>query len=319
METRTVADSKTILVTGGAGYLGSQLIRDLAASETYRNAQIRIYDNLLHKRYDGLLNLPEGPRYTFIEGDILDRVNLSRAMIDCDEVVHLAALVTSPFRFRHDEWMQQVNCHGTSAVVETAVEVGVKRLIAASTSAVYGTGGPFSEDDIPRPFSPYAVSMSKAEKEVVAGMKRGLKATTLRFGSIFGYGPGMGFDDVISKLTHLAGTRRSLIIHGNGEQIRPFVHIQDAAGMIRFCLEHPELEEIVYNGVSLNASVRDIVDALQVLVPEVDVRYTEQDFLNRMSFHVSGERLQSAGFHVEFDLQKGLKDLLFHWRNFTAL
>lgn len=314
-----MAQAKTILVTGGAGYLGSQFIRDLATSETYRQATIRIYDNLLHKRYDGLLNLPEGPTYNFIEGDILDRVNLSRAMMDCDEVVHLAALVTSPFRFRHDEWMQQVNCHGTSAVVETAIDMEVPRLVAASTSAVYGTGGPFTEDDIPRPFSPYAVSMNKAEKEIVAGMKRGLKATTLRFGSIFGHAPGMGFDDVISKLSHLAGTRRSLIIHGNGEQVRPFVHIQDAAAMIRFCLENSDLPEVVYNGVTLNASVRQIVDTLQRLVPDVDVRYTEQDFLNRMSFDVSGERLQQAGFKAEFDLEKGLKDLLFHWRNFSAL
>lgn len=311
--------TQTILVTGGAGYLGGQFIRELAMEPAYKDATIRIYDNLMRRRFDGMMDLPAGLHYQFVEGDILDRLNLERAMAGVDKVVHLAGLVSTPFSFKDAEWMQQVNGLGTAAVVDTALEAKVTHLVFASSAAVYGPGGPFRESDKTKPMSPYANSVAKAETELRNGAQRGLATTIVRLGSLFGVAAGMGFEDVISRLSFLAGVRRTLVIHGDGEQIRPMIHVQDAARLLRLCLEQNRVQHTIVNGVTLNPSVKEIVEQLERLVPGLPIRYTDQDMLTRISYQVDGSRALELGFVPQFDLAGGLSEVLFHWRHFKPI
>ncbi len=309
-------DRKVILVTGGAGYIGSQLIRDLATDPRFAGMTVRIYDSLRHKFMDALMDLPPAGHYEFIEGDILDRLNLRRAMQDVAAVVHLAAIVTTPLSFDHPEWTKQVNHWGTAAVVDCALGAGVHRMIQASSASVYGPGNVFVETDGCRPVGPYAVSKCHAEGEVLQGQARGLKPTIVRLGTTFGSAPAMRYDAIANKLAYLVGVRRPMVIHGSGEQIRPLIHIRDASAVLRFCLTEAQTEGEILNAVMFNPSANEIAAILQQLVPEATVRYTDQDILTEISYAVDSSKLLGMGFRPQVSLEEGLKEVLGRWRGF---
>ncbi len=309
-------EENIILITGGAGYIGSQLIQDLAMDAHFANYTIRIYDNLQRHHFCGLMDLPVEGRYEFIEGDILDRLNLKRAMEGVSTIVHLAAVVRTPLSFDHPEWTEQVNHWGTAAVVETAVRSGVPRLLYASSASVYGPGGPFQETDICRPVGPYAISKRKAEKEVLLGSERGLITTIVRLGTTFGNAPAMRFDAVASRLTYLVGIGRPMVIHGSGEQIRPLIHMHDASEVLRLCLTEPKAENEIINAVTMNPTVNEIARTLQVIVPDASIRYTDQHILTEVSFKIDTSKLAEMGFQPQFSMEQGLKEMLARWRGF---
>lgn len=305
-----------IVITGGAGYLGSQLLRDLAAVPLFQGYTFRIYDNLHRQSFSGLMDLPANGHYEFIEGDILDRLNLERAMQEAGVVIHLAAIVRTPLSFDHPEWTEQVNHWGTAGVVETALKAGVSRFIHASSSSVYGPGGPFFEGDPCRPVGPYAISKLKGETEVERGGERGLSVTILRLGTVFGQSPSLRFDAVANHFAFLAGVKRPLVIHGNGEQVRPLIHIRDASAALLFCLIQPATASEILNAATLHPSVNEIAYALQALDPSLSVRYTDQDFRTQISYAVDSSKLYSLGFEPQFDLTTGLQEMVAHWQGF---
>jgi UDP-glucose 4-epimerase len=321
--------TRVLLITGGAGYIGSRLIQDLALDPLFDDCLIRIYDNLQRETYRSLLDLPAQGRYQFVEGDILDGAGLSLAMRDVWAVVHLAAIVRTPLAFGPPGWVEQVNHWGTAAVGRTAAEAGVAHLIYTSSAAVYGpveaVGGspvaatrPLTEEALCRPLGPYAESKLRGERELGALQQAGsLKVIILRLGSVFGWAPAVRFDAVANRLAFLAGVRRPLTVYGSGEQRRPLLHVADASQAIRFALTHSDqMAGGVYNVVSENARVLDVVAALQSLQPAAQVRFTEQDVLTHLSFAVDGSRLNALGWYPQVSLEAGLAELLDHLRGF---
>jgi len=317
---RSQRNSKPVLlITGGAGYIGSQLIRDLATDAHFSNWIIRIYDNLQHQNFRSLMDLPDTGKYEFIEGDILDRFNLERAMHDAKIVIHLAALVHTPLSFDHPEWTNQVNHWGTASVVACALDVGVPRFIYTSSDCVYGPGGPFNEKGDCHPLGPYAISKYKGEKEVQQGSERGLHTTIIRFGTVYGNAPAMRFETTANHLAYLAGVKRPLVIHGSGEQIRPSIHICDASAVLRFCMSNFSTEGEIINAVTANPTVNQIAAILQELSPETTTYYTDQDPLTEISFKINADKLKGMGFQAQHNLEEGLREILNRWQGFQSI
>jgi nucleoside-diphosphate-sugar epimerase len=288
----------------------------LACDARFADARIRIYDNLHRQHFCGLMDLPAEGCYEFVEGDILDRLNLARAMQGVDAVVHLAALVRTPLSFDHPEWTNQINHWGTASVVDCALNEGIPRFIYLSSASVYGPGGPFREDDVPRPVGPYAISKLKGEREVLRGGERGLRVTVVRLATAYGNAPAMRFDATANRLAYLVGVGRPMVIYGSGEQIRPLIHIRDASSVLRFCLMDPATEGEVINAVTHNPSVNAIAHVLQTLAPQARIHYADQDMLTEISFEVDATKLKALGFRPRFDLPQGLQEMLARWRGF---
>ncbi len=308
-----------VLITGGAGYIGSRLIRDMADDPRFAGTVIRIYDNLQRQHLCGLMDLPGDGRYEFIEGDILDRFNLERAMRGVDAVVHMAALVSTPLSFDNPEWTEQINHWGTASVVDCALNAGVRRLIYLSSASVYGPGGPFREDAPCHPIGPYAISKRKGEIEVLEGERRGLVPTVVRLGTAFGNAPAMRFDAVANRLAFLVGVGRPMVIHGSGRQRRPLIHVRDASAVLRFCLADARTEGIILNAASFNPTLNEIAATLQRLAPDATISYTDQDILTEISFAVDATRLHELGFTPRHTLEDGLREVLQRWRGFRPV
>lgn len=308
-----------VLVTGGCGYLGSRLVRDLGADERLGRPKVRLLDNFQGGRCEALLDLPAEGEFEFVEGDLLDPSTLRLALSGVDTVVHLAAVVRTPFSFENAAWLEQVNHWGTAHLVEACLESGVSRLLFASSCAVYGPGGSFTEEAPCRPMGPYAQSKRQAERVVLAASERGLEPTVARLSILYGAAPVVRFDAVANRLAYLAGVGRTLTVYGDGEQRRPLLHVDDASDAIRFLLANPPSASVpTVNVVAENASVLEIVEAVRATRPEVELRFTDQDIRTHLGLEVDGGRLEAMGWRPRVGLEAGMRELLGKFRGLSC-
>jgi len=309
-----------VLVTGGCGYIGSQLIRDLAEDRALAGLTVRILDNMQRGGYQALMDLPEHGRYEFLEGDILDPAAVRRALEGVEAVVHLAAVVRTPLSFDHPAWTEQVNHWGTARLVEQCLDAGATRFVFTSSASVYGPGGPFDETSVCRPMGPYAQSKWRAEQAVLAAASRGLRPTVLRLATVFGYAPMMRFDAVANRFAYLAGVGRPLTVYGTGQQTRPLIHVRDASAAIRFCLTHEaETTGEVFNVVGANVSILDLVEAVREVKPDMRVHYTEQDVLSHLSFAMDSRKLERLGWRPGCTIEAGMAEVIARFENVVTL
>jgi len=308
-----------ILVTGGCGYLGSQVIRDLA---TLANppSLIRILDNLEVGSISALMNLSTAARYEFVEGDILDPSTLRLALNDIDVVIHLAAIVRTPLSFENPAWLKSVNHWGTMHLAEACLDAGVEHLLFTSSTAVYGPGGPFTEEDACRPQGAYAQSKLAAEECLASVRRRGLRISVLRLGTLFGLAPVTRFDAVVNRFAFLAGVGRPITVHGDGMQRRSLLHVKDASTAILHVLQQLELGEApMFNVVGATVSVNNLIEILHRLRSDLAVRYTEQDIRTHFSFDIVGDKLLATGWSPQVEVADGLVELRLAFSNFATV
>lgn len=224
-ETRT--DPKhAVLVTGGAGFIGSHLVRRLVA-EGYA---VRVLDNF---STGYAANLPELPGLEVIEGDVRSLDDLARAMRGIDSVFHLAAISSVAQSWEDPVASLATNAHGTANVVESAVEGGASALIYSSSAAVYGEPKTerVSEELEPRPISPYGYSKFLGEKIALAHEKgpAGIRVLALRYFNVFGtrQDPNSPYSAVIPLFIQHALAGTTATIYGDGRQSRDFTHVDD--------------------------------------------------------------------------------------------
>ncbi len=253
-----------VLVTGGAGFIGSHLLRKLLA----RGDSVAVLDDL-NDYYDPALkraNLAAAPGVAVVEGDIRDEKALARAFDPKpDAVIHLAARAGVRPSLEQPDLYASVNVGGTFALLEACRRSGVGKFVFASSSSVYGDADrvPFREDEPdPRPVSPYGVTKQAGEHAVrLYHRLHGLRATALRFFTV--YGPGQRPDMAIHKFARLILDGEEVPLFGDGSTLRDYTYVDDAVGGIFGALGRDDGFEVYNIGESRTVQLSELVGLLE--------------------------------------------------------
>ncbi len=264
-----------VLITGGAGYIGTELVAHLIAHPEVE--KVIVYDNLSRLNYNFFLGLRLQKHYkiSFIKGELLDSRALRKVLKGVDVVYHLAAKVTTPFANTDAHVYEQVNHWGTAELIYAVEESNVKRLIYASSTGIYGSSqAAVDETAIPEPQSLYATSKLRGE-EHVRRLSQKINTYVMRCGNVYGYNKSMRFDAVINRFVFEANFSNMVTIQGDGKQSRSFIHIELVGKALANLLES-DLPSGTYNLVERNIKVLDILDALKELVPNLEFIFINQ-------------------------------------------
>ena len=218
--------NKKVLVTGGAGFIGSHLVDALLSN----GCQVIVLDDLSTGRLSNLKHIKD--KISFYKGDIRDRETLDTAVKDCEVIFHQAAVVSVPQTVEDPVGSAMVNEIGTLSVLESARNNNVKRVVLASSCAVYGDDSelPKNENMIPKPLSPYAVQKLTGEYYArIYNDLYGLETVCLRYFNVYGprQDPSSPYSGVISIFMSKAVSKEAPAIYGNGNQYRDFVFVDD--------------------------------------------------------------------------------------------
>ena len=263
-----------ILVTGGAGYLGTELVYELARRPDVE--QLVVYDNLSRGHHSLFIGRPiPGSIVRYVRGDILDQRRLRAELAGIDVVYHLAAKVHTPFEPEDPHSFEQVN-HWGCAELSIAVESSdVKRLIFLSSTAVYGfSDHPVTEETHCSPVTHYGIAKLRGEKQI-ARLSNRLSVYTVRCAHVYGYSPAMRFDAVINRLMFQANFFNRVDIYSSGQQARAFVNVDRAVQWLVFLLDGAAPPGI-FNMVDGNYSVLDIAMIAKELMPDLEFNFVDQ-------------------------------------------
>ena len=301
-----------VLITGGAGYLGSVLARFLVN----RGDQVRVFDNLI---YGGgpIIPLMADPRFEFVRGDIVSERTVAPVVAGMDAVVNLAAIVGDPACARDLELAKRTNIEGALNVYEQAKAAAVGRFIFASTCSNYGrmeSADDFLTEDAPlRPVSFYAESKVEVEKHILKDGNGSLHPLVLRFATLYGLSPRMRFDLTVNEFAADLAKRNKLRVYG--EQFwRPYLHVRDAARAVIAGLDAAQ-ETITHNVFNVGDSLQnfrkqDLIEMIRELIPDSEVEYVSR-LEDPRDYRVSFDKIQNRlGFKVQNTVRDGIREII---------
>ena len=308
-----------IVITGALGHIGSALIRAFQPGDV---DSLVLLDDLSTQRYCSLFSLPAGVRYRFIEGDVL-KDDLEALFEGADAVVHLAAITNATASFENQAQVERVNLDGTERVARACAATGAA-LVFLSTTSVYGVSdGVVDEectDEQLQPQSPYATSKRAAELLLARlGAESNLRFVSLRFGTIYGVSPGMRFHTAINKFVWQACMGLPLTVWRTAlHQRRPYLELGDAVRAIRFFIQKRHFDNAIYNVLTTNATVSEIVERIKTLVPDTRVDLVESKIMNQLSYTVANDKVRALGFTFTGNLDASLTESVALLRNARA-
>ncbi len=303
---------RKVLVTGGAGYVGSVLIPKLIR-EGYEVKVVDLYmygDNVLSE-------VKDSPFLEEIKGDIRDKVLMDNALKGVDIVIHLACISNDPSYDLNPNLGKSINYDAFIQLVELSKKHKVKRFIYASSSSVYGVKEVKNvTEDLPlEPLTDYSKYKAECEKVLLKEATDDFTACVLRPATVCGYSPRMRLDLTVNILTNHAINKGAITVFG-GEQLRPNIHIEDMTDLYVNMLEYPaeKIHKKIFNAGYENHKVREIAEMIKKVVGEVPVNIVPTD--DNRSYHISSEKIRreldfSPSHTVEdavIDLKKAFED-----------
>ncbi len=291
------------LVTGGAGFIGSHLVRRLL-----HHGPVTVLDNLSSGNRKNLADL----NYDWIEGSILDPHLLAQSLVGVTHVFHLAAMVSVPESVQNPLECQRINIDGTRQLLEAAAHAGARRLVLASSCAIYGNEPtmPKVETLPPAPASPYAESKLAGEKLCSAGL---ISAVSLRFFNVYGpnQDPRGPYAAAVPRFFEAALAGTPLTLHGDGLQTRDFVFVDDVTSALTHVAFHSELQGVFNVASGQSTSILQLAQAILSLTRSSStITHTSARPADVRFSSASIQRISATGWSPKFSLSQGLPHLL---------
>ena len=301
-----------VLVTGGAGYIGSVLVRQLLS----KGYQVRAFDSLKFggdALYDVMLN----DHFEFMLGDVRNSEEVAKALEGIDAVAHLAAIVGDPACKKYSDEAKETNWAGSVALFEAAEKAGVKRFVFASTCSNYGKmpdpDSFVTETSALNPVSLYAELKVKFEKYLLEERKdSNICSTALRFSTVYGFSPRIRFDLTVNEFTRNAAIKGEQEIWG-AHFWRPYCHVDDLARSVILVLETPEakVRANVFNVGSTEENYNKgmIIEEVCKVVPNVKVHYVDSSEDPR-DYRVNFDKIKNElGYTITKKVPQGVKEI----------
>ena len=291
-----------ILITGGAGFIGSHI-----AEYFHDKADVRILDNLR----SGFSRNLAGLNVEFIRGDVRDRVKVARAMQNVDYVFHLAAMIGVPESMQNPLECVDINVNGTLVVLEEAARAKVKKLCFASSASVYGNADNVirREDMCADPDSVYAVTKLDGEHYCKIFSESGkLKTVSLRYFNVFGprQDPGSAYAAAPAVFCDRAIHGQKIKIFGDGKQSRDFVYIDDVVKVNAFFMEN-DLEGVYNVASGRSVSINDLVNRILFITDsQSEIEHLPERPGDIRHLQASTDKLHSAGVRCDCTFSAGL-------------
>lgn len=303
---------KKVLVTGGAGYIGSVLVRILLD----KGYTVRVVDSLKFGG-DALYDVSQHPNFEFIKGDLRNDADIDKAISGVNYIAHLAAIVGDPACSKFSDEAKEVNWTASVSLFEKAEKAGIERFVFASTCSNYGKmADPDSfvdENSELRPVSLYAELKVKFENFLLNERKSAsICATALRFSTVYGFSPRIRFDLTVNEFT------RNVCLTGEqeiwGPQFnRPYCHVDDLARSVVLALEAPEkkVRANVFNvgDTSENYSKRQLMEEIQKQIPTAKAIYVDRTEDPR-DYRVNCDKIKNElGFSITKKVPDGIREI----------
>lgn len=303
-----------ILITGGAGFIGSHLI------EAWEDeAEVLVLDNFRTGYERNLL----GRKCRFVEGSIEDCALLSDLMADVDYVFHLAALVSVPESVQQPSECVNLNVNGLLNVLDAAAKAKVRKLVLSSSAAIYGDNPevPKREDMLPEPRSPYAIT--KLDGEYYLDFYRreyGLQTVALRFFNVFGprQDPKGAYAAAVPIFIERALQNEPIQIFGDGGQTRDFVYVKDIVAANRFVAENKEAHGVYNVGYGDSMSINDLAQKIIKLTnSRSKILYQPERPGDVRHSRASAAKLMDLGWKPKHNLAEGLTATIEYFKHLT--
>ena len=297
-----------VVVTGGAGYVGSALIpKLLAQGHKVTVLDLYIYGDDLFKAYRG------NPNFREVKGDIRDPATVKQALVGANAVIHLACISNDPSFELNPDLGKSINYDCFRPLVRASKDAGVKRFIYASSSSVYGVKGEaeVTEELSLQPLTDYSKFKAMCEDVLDAEREPGFITCTLRPSTVCGYAPRQRLDVVVNILSNFAYHTGKIRVFG-GAQKRPNIHIEDMTDLYCFMLQQPDsaINGGIFNAGYENHTVMQLADLVNDVMGgklAIDVQPTD----DMRSYHVSSAKLrQSLGFSASHSIENAIRGLV---------
>lgn len=296
---------KKVLITGGAGYVGCELARELLLN----NFKVFIYDLFIY----GEDCLPQDPHLVKINGDIRDRRKLKNSLIGIDICIHLACISNDPSFELNPALGKEINLDSFEPLVQSCIQNKVKKFIYASSSSVYGISDSknVEENHTLNPLTDYSKYKADCELILEKYQNHDLEWTILRPATVCGFSHRQRFDLVVNLLTNLAFNNKKITVLGGG-QLRPNIHIKDMikAYMLVINTKSSKINFQTFNAGNNNMSVLKIAETVRDQF-EVNIPIEILETNDNRSYHVSSEKIKKTlNFQPIYEVRDAIKDIL---------